>query len=256
MGGGGREQIAAVKRPGDGLERVRRVRELARLDDAAELLGGRNEESVVGPHVDAPLAVAQSQRPARAADPGIDDGEMDPDRHVRQRVRERQGPLKHLPRGHAVRDVDDLDVGSNALDDAVAGPDQVVLQPEVRQERDEARRHGARAYPAASRTAATSTTSSPSGGGSGRSRRVRYTGRNSAPSSATINPRASSAPTKRTRPAGRGNSATSASCEGADGMKSTWIPNRVNAAAVAAPIAATLCKSPRQRRASCSAPFA
>jgi hypothetical protein len=36
-----------------------------------------------------------------------------------------------------VRDVDDLDLGRDRLDDAVAGADEIVLEPEVAQEGDE-----------------------------------------------------------------------------------------------------------------------
>jgi hypothetical protein len=41
-----------------------------------------------------------------------------------------------------VGDVDDLDVGGDSLHDAVTGPDEVVLETEVGEERDEPR-HGA-----------------------------------------------------------------------------------------------------------------
>ena len=60
-------------------------------------------------------------------------------RHERQRVRQRERALEHRLRRDAVRDVDDLDLGRDPLHHAVTGADEVVLQPEVRQERDEAR---------------------------------------------------------------------------------------------------------------------
>ena len=65
MSGGGREEVAAVERARDGLERVLRVRELVRLGDPAELLGGGHEQAVVGPDVDPAARVAQRERASR-----------------------------------------------------------------------------------------------------------------------------------------------------------------------------------------------
>src|SRR5919108_1584689 len=110
-----------------------------RLGDAAELLGRRDEEPVVGPDVHATLTVAQRECAPHTADAGIDDRKMDTRGHERQRVRERQRALQDALRGNAVRDVDDLHLRRDALDDAVARADEVVLQSEVGQERNEAR---------------------------------------------------------------------------------------------------------------------
>src|SRR4029079_18622145 len=76
-------------------------------------------------------------RPARSADAGIDDGEMDAERHVGERVREHQRALEDAARPDAVRDVDDAGVGCDARDHPVAGADEVVLQPEVAEEGDD-----------------------------------------------------------------------------------------------------------------------
>ena len=72
-----------------------------------------------------------------AADPGIDDGEMDALRQVRKRVREHERALEDALRLDAVRDVDDLGLRRDPLHHAVAGPDEIVLEPEVGQERDQ-----------------------------------------------------------------------------------------------------------------------
>ena len=86
--GGGREEVARVERARHRVEHVGRVRQLVRLDDAAEAVGGGQQQPVVGPDVEPPLGVAQRERAARAADAGVDDREVDARGHVRQRVRE------------------------------------------------------------------------------------------------------------------------------------------------------------------------
>ena len=136
-----REEIAPVERPRDRLERVLRIRELVRLLDPTELLGGRNQKAVVGPDVDATFTVAQGEGAPCAADARVDDSKMDTKRHVGERVRERQRAREDLPRRNTVGDVDDLDLRGDLLHHAVAGADEVVLETEVRQEGDE--RHGA-----------------------------------------------------------------------------------------------------------------
>ena len=50
--------------------------------------------------------------------------------------------LENAPRLDSVRDVDDLDLRRDALDNAVAGTDEVVLETEVGQKGDEAKTHG------------------------------------------------------------------------------------------------------------------
>ena len=60
-------------------------------------------------------------------------------------LREHEGALEHRLRRDPMGDVDDLRVRRDPLDHAVAGPDEVVLEPEVGQERDE---HGSRVYDA------------------------------------------------------------------------------------------------------------
>jgi hypothetical protein len=53
-----REEITAVERPRHRFQRIIRIGELVRLGDSPELLGSRNEQSVVWPDVDAALAIA------------------------------------------------------------------------------------------------------------------------------------------------------------------------------------------------------
>src|SRR5262245_12341999 len=139
--------------------------------------------------------------------------------HERERVGERQRSLQDCLRRNPVRDVDDLHVGRDPLHDTVTGADEVVAQPEIRQERDEARHAAAestspstlcvfasattltpaaRAAPvvcgpiviagtpersapqARAADADASNTRSPLGGGPTLAERVRYTGRKSA----------------------------------------------------------------------------
>ncbi len=121
----------------DGLERVVGVCELMGGSDAAEALRRGKQQPVVRPDIQPAFAVAECEGPARSADAGIDDREMHARRHVRQRVREHQRGLQHVAGPHAVREVDDLDVRRDPLHHAVAGADEVVLEPEVGEEGDE-----------------------------------------------------------------------------------------------------------------------
>ena len=83
------------------------------------------------------LGVAERERPPRPADTRVDDREVDADGHEADRVRENERALQDRRRRDPVRDVDDLRLRRDALDDAVARADEVVLQPEVAQKRDE-----------------------------------------------------------------------------------------------------------------------
>ena len=137
MGSCRREQIAAVERAGHRLQRVVGVRELVGLGDAAEGVRGREEETVVGADVEPPLPVAQGESAPPASHAGIDDREVDARRHVRERVRQDERALQHMPRPDPVRDVYHPCVGSDRPDHAVARADEVVLKPEVREEGDD-----------------------------------------------------------------------------------------------------------------------
>ena len=145
----------------DRLERVLRVRELVRGGDPGPL-GGRDQQPVVGADEEPPLLVAQRERAARAADTGVDDRQVDADGHVGQRAREDERALEDLLRRDPVRDVDDLRLGRDPLDHAVARADEVVLEPEVAQEADEhAAEPIAASRPATSCVSASRTTSTP-----------------------------------------------------------------------------------------------
>ena len=125
-----------MERPRDRLERVVRVHQLVRGGETGPARGGE-QEPVVGPDVQPVVAVAERERAPRAAHSRIHDGQVDADGHVLDRVREHERALEHRRRRDPVRDVDDLGVRRDALHDAVARPDEVVLEPEVAQERDE-----------------------------------------------------------------------------------------------------------------------
>ena len=133
--------------------------------DAAELLGRDEQEAVVGPDVESPVSPCKRHGPSRGPDPGVDDREVDSDRHVRKRVGEDERALEDALRGDAMGDVDDLDIRRDSFDDAVAGAREVVLEPEVGQERDEAIRDAASltaaVRPSTSCVSASSTTSRP-----------------------------------------------------------------------------------------------
>ena len=90
-----------------------------------------------GPDVQATLLVPKHERAAWAADTRVDDRQVDADRHEADRVREDEGALEDCLRRDPVRDVDDLRLRGDALHDAVASTDEIVLEPEVAQERDE-----------------------------------------------------------------------------------------------------------------------
>src|SRR5262245_45489212 len=289
-----REQIAPVKRARDRLERVFRIRELVGDVDAAELLRSRDQQAVVRADVDATRPVAQSERAARAAHARIDDGEVHTRRHERQRVRERERTLQHALRRNPVRDVDDLGIRRDPLDHAVARADEIVLQAEIGQERDEGRhaaaestsprracdsasaatstprrraapaaggpleiagpRPPARAYARAADGDASSTRSARASSATSSSR-VRYAGTKSASNSSTRWARAPSAPTKSTRPAGFGNSATRPSCVWTPETRSADQPPASSASPVPAPIAATRSGRRSARRTSSRAPL-
>ena len=136
VGGSGREEIATMERSRDRVERVLGVGELVRLLDAATARC-RHEQPVVRPDVQPTFGVAQYESPSRPAHAGIDDREVNADGHEADRVREHQRPLQDGRRRDPVGDVDDLRLRRDALDHAVAGAHEVVLQTEVAQEGDE-----------------------------------------------------------------------------------------------------------------------
>ena len=75
-------------------------------------------------------------RAALAPDARVDDGEVHGGREVRHGACEHESALRHRLRRDPVRDVDDLRVAGDPLHHAPADADEVVLQPEVGQERD------------------------------------------------------------------------------------------------------------------------
>jgi hypothetical protein len=64
---------------------------------------------------------------------------MDAHGHVREGVSEHERALEDVLGLDPVGDVDDLDVGGDPLDDALAGADEVVLEAEIGQQGDESR---------------------------------------------------------------------------------------------------------------------
>ena len=135
---GRREQVATVEGSRDRRERIRRVGELAGLDDAGTVRG-REQQPVIGPDVMTPFRITHDERPPVAADAGVDDGQMDADGHVRKGVREHERSLEDGLGRDPVGDVDDSRLGRDPQDDAVAGADEVVLEPEVAEEGDDHR---------------------------------------------------------------------------------------------------------------------
>ena len=126
-----------MKRARHRLQRVVGIGELVCCRDAAEAVGGRQEEPVVGADVRPALRVPYRESAPAASHAGVDDGEMDSRRHVRERVGEHERSLQHMSRPDSVRDVDYASVGRDRRDHAVTCPDEIVLEPEVGQERDD-----------------------------------------------------------------------------------------------------------------------
>ena len=125
-----------MERPRDRLECILGVRELVRRRDPRPPCG-RQEQPVVGTDVVPAFPVEERQRTSRTADSRIDDREVHSDGHVADRVPEDERSLQDGLRGDPVGDVDDLRLRRDALDHAVARPHEVVLEPEVAQERDD-----------------------------------------------------------------------------------------------------------------------
>ena len=130
------EEIPPVERARDRLQCVLRVGELVRVRDPGAARR-RKQKPVVGPDEEPPVSVAERKRTARAPDAGVDDREVHADRHVPDRVGEHERALEHRLWRDPVRDVDDLRVRRDRLHHAVTRAHEVVLEPEVAQERDE-----------------------------------------------------------------------------------------------------------------------
>jgi hypothetical protein len=133
-----REEVTAVERRGDRSQPVRRLGDLDRLDDAAEMLARGQQQAVVGPDEQpAVLGTAQRHRAPPAADLRVDDREVDAHRGEGQRPAQDQRAGAHVMTGDAVREVDHAHVGRDPRHDRVADPDEVVLMPVVAQEGDD-----------------------------------------------------------------------------------------------------------------------
>jgi hypothetical protein len=132
-----REQVAAVERRGHRAQTVRRPADLDRLDHAAELLGRRDEQAVVGPH-EQPLLLgaAHRDRAAPPADLGVDDRQVHAGRRERQPAPQHQRPRADVVPRDAVRQVDHARVRGDARDHRVADADEVVVQSVVAEEGD------------------------------------------------------------------------------------------------------------------------
>ena len=104
------KDVAAVKGGRDRLQPVWRACDVHHQLHAAAAAPIR-EQPVVGTHQYPPVARAQRERPAFGAHLRVDHGEMDPHRHVGQRVAQHQGALAHRVAPYAVGDVEDLELG-------------------------------------------------------------------------------------------------------------------------------------------------
>ena len=137
MRGDRREEVARVERPRDVLEVVARVRQAARRLDAVAV-GGEHQQAVVGPDEDAARRPSGSRRRGGSLPtPGIDDREMDaPAAGTEPRERARARPA--CTACGAIPCVTSMICASrrDPLHHAAADADEVVLQPEVGQERD------------------------------------------------------------------------------------------------------------------------
>ena len=110
-----------------------------------------------GPTKSRPSASRSASARREPPTPGSTTARWTPIGHVRERAREHERALEDLLPRDPVRDVDDLRLGRDPLDHAVARADEVVLEPEVAQEADE---HAAEPI-AASRPATSCVSASP-----------------------------------------------------------------------------------------------
>ena len=91
--GGRGEEVAAVERARDVLERVAGFASSC-ASATPPRVGGGHEQAVVRADVEPSLGVTERERAATAADSRIDDGEVHADRHVRERVGEHERALQ------------------------------------------------------------------------------------------------------------------------------------------------------------------
>ena len=87
---------------------------------------GHQQKAVVRPDVAAAVAAAQRDRAAIPADSRVDNGKVHADGHERQRVGQDEGALQHMLGKDAVGDVDEVGVGRDPFDHAVADADELV----------------------------------------------------------------------------------------------------------------------------------
>ena len=147
------ERVTPVERPRDRLERVGGVGELPRLDDPGAL-GGGEQQSVVGPDEEPTLRVLQGERPPRAADAGVDDREVHPAGMYGSVLERTRAPWRTAVGGIPWVPSITRASGRDPRDDAVARPDEVVLEAEVGEEADDHRPASLRSLQGASSTAA------------------------------------------------------------------------------------------------------
>ena len=95
-----------------------------------------------GPIRTSPRRDADRDRPARRADAGVDDRDVEPDRQVRQRAPQRERPVADRVLADLVGEVDDLGVGADAEHDRPADRRGRVAQAEVGEQRDDRSGHG------------------------------------------------------------------------------------------------------------------
>ena len=115
VGGRGREEVAAVERARDGLERVRRGSRARAPSAMPPVAVGRRQAAgrCRGRRRAARPRRAARARGARRRRPGSTTARWTPTGMYGERVREHERALEHVPRRDPVRDVDDLDVGSD-----------------------------------------------------------------------------------------------------------------------------------------------
>ena len=143
-----REAVARLEGLRDLREVILRVGEASRSLDA-EAVRSDHQQSVVRSDKDPALAGPDRDGAATAANAGIDDRQVHRRRKVRDGACENQRALSHRLGRDPVGDVEDLGVAGDPLHHAPADADEVVLEPEVGQERDVVE-HG---YPAAAYSA-------------------------------------------------------------------------------------------------------
>jgi hypothetical protein len=135
MPGDRHENIASVKCSRDGRAEQPRIRQLIGGDRTAGLVDRPAEQTIVGSHEDTSGSFHR-YRLARATDTRVDNSDMDADRQIRDHPGEQAGTLPDILGRYCVADINDPHLWDDSEQYPVAGRDETIIQPVVREKRD------------------------------------------------------------------------------------------------------------------------